>query len=503
LKKYFAYTRVSTVKQGEHGVSLQEQKAEIERYSSQKGLQIVEWFEGRETAAKLGRRVFADMMRRLRAGDADGLVIHKIDRSARNLKDWADIAQLADEGIEIHFIREGVDLRSSSGRLSADVQAVVAANYIRNLREETLKGFYGRLKQGLLPMRAPLGYLDCGAGKPKEIDPVRGPLIREAFHLYASGRFDQVTLLKHLNQLGLRTKEGRPVTINTIGRIFKNPFYCGLIHIAKGNQIFSGIHKPLVSKATFDRVQQVRKGRLPRKERRWGTFLFSRMVRCSDCGRSLIGEVQKGYVYYRCHRRHGKTVCLREDLIDKEAFAALETIQLHPQENIILDRYVAQKRTGASTVQEESTNTIRLQLNAVNARLERLTDLLVDNQIDTGTFNERKKTLLSERLELQSNLQRITVDPTSALSNMEHYVELTKSLYSQYQSGVLQEKRLVLEKAMSNRSVDGKKIEFTLEKQLNQVAKRPQFSFGRPAREANRTFWKKWIDDLCDPNSNR
>jgi hypothetical protein len=44
---------------------------------------------------------------------------------------------------------------------------VVAADFIRNLREETKKGFYGRLKQGLFPPPAPLGYPGCGGGKPK------------------------------------------------------------------------------------------------------------------------------------------------------------------------------------------------------------------------------------------------------------------------------------------------------------------------------------------------
>jgi CheY-like chemotaxis protein len=53
---------------------------------------------------------------------------------------------------------EGVDLRTVSGRLSADIQAVVAAHYSRNLLEETKKGLYGRLKQGFYPLRAPIGY---------------------------------------------------------------------------------------------------------------------------------------------------------------------------------------------------------------------------------------------------------------------------------------------------------------------------------------------------------
>jgi len=68
MKQYFAYTRVSTVKQGEHGVSLQEQKSEIERYALQKGLAISEWFEERETAAKIGRKLFTQLMQRLRKG---------------------------------------------------------------------------------------------------------------------------------------------------------------------------------------------------------------------------------------------------------------------------------------------------------------------------------------------------------------------------------------------------------------------------------------------------
>ena len=89
MKRLFGYTRVSTAKQGEHGVSLQEQKDAILRYAERFGFSIVEWFEERQTAAKRGRPVFNAMMKALRNAKADGVVIHKIDRSARNLKDWA------------------------------------------------------------------------------------------------------------------------------------------------------------------------------------------------------------------------------------------------------------------------------------------------------------------------------------------------------------------------------------------------------------------------------
>src|SRR5690349_9141014 len=180
-KDYFAYVRVSTARQGEHGVSLDQQRAAIESFANRNGFQVGTWFEERQTAAKQGRPVFNRMLQALRAGEAKGVIIHKIDRSARNLRDWADVGELIDSGVEVYFATESLDLNSRGGRLSADIQAVVAADYIRNLREETKKGFYGRLRQGLYPFPARVGYLNAGKGNPKEIDPVQSPLIKRAF----------------------------------------------------------------------------------------------------------------------------------------------------------------------------------------------------------------------------------------------------------------------------------------------------------------------------------
>src|SRR5438046_8556016 len=143
-------------------------------------------------------------MKLLRQGKYRGISLHKLDRGARNLKDWAEIGELSDQGIEVHFVNESLDLHSRGGRLSADIQAVVAADYIRNLREETRKGFYGRLKQGLYPLRAPLGYVDQGKGKRKEPDLVRAPLLKKAFELYATGTYNLDTLVDEMYDLGRR-----------------------------------------------------------------------------------------------------------------------------------------------------------------------------------------------------------------------------------------------------------------------------------------------------------
>jgi site-specific DNA recombinase len=147
MKQYFAYVRVSTVRQGEKGSSLQEQRAAIESYARRNNLTIAAWYEEMETAAAQGRPLFTKLLKALDRRLAAGVIIHKIDRSARNLRDWASLGELHDRGTELHFVHESVDFNSRGGRLSADIQAVVSADYIRNLRDEIRKGFHGRLKQ--------------------------------------------------------------------------------------------------------------------------------------------------------------------------------------------------------------------------------------------------------------------------------------------------------------------------------------------------------------------
>jgi len=62
MKNFYGYTRVSTARQGEHGVSLQQQKDAIEHYARKYDLEISQWFEEQETAARSGRPLFNRMI---------------------------------------------------------------------------------------------------------------------------------------------------------------------------------------------------------------------------------------------------------------------------------------------------------------------------------------------------------------------------------------------------------------------------------------------------------
>jgi DNA invertase Pin-like site-specific DNA recombinase len=123
---YVGYLRVSTERQGVHGVSLQAQRDAILAYARLHYLVVDEWFEERESAAHTGRPIFQKLVEYLKAGKARGVVFHKIDRGARNLRDWVDLMDLLDLGLEVHLAGDNLDLTSRSGRLAADIQAVNA-----------------------------------------------------------------------------------------------------------------------------------------------------------------------------------------------------------------------------------------------------------------------------------------------------------------------------------------------------------------------------------------
>lgn len=467
MNSYFAYTRVSTVKQGERGSSLREQKSAIEAYAARHGLSITGWFEEMETAAKLGRRMFNRMLGELQKGQASGVVIHKIDRSARNLKDWAQLGELIDRGVEVHFAHESLDLNSRGGRLSADIQAVVAADFIRNLREEVKKGFYGRLKQGFYPLRAPMGYLDRGKAKAKAIDPYKGPLVRQMFELYASGRYGLDLLRQEMHQRGLTAPSGRPLSLNGVATVLHNPFYVGIIRIHRTGQTFAGIHEPLVSKSVFDQVQQVLSGKAFPHVLKHG-FAFRRLLKCAACGYSLIGERQKGHVYYRCHTVTCRGTSLRESTIEAQMRCLFNLLALAEEDMRELRDFGDVERSKHLETAAQRQGQLERARGLCEDRLQRLTDAFLDGDVDKETYEQRKGALLHERASLRDALVQPQEDGPAEL--LLKKLERGKAAQQQFNSPFADEKREAVQCVTSNLIVEGKQLAFALHSPFDEVA---------------------------------
>jgi site-specific DNA recombinase len=446
MKSCFAYIRVSTVKQGE-GVSLEAQRDAILVFALRSGITITKWFEEKETAAKSGRPVFLSMMKMLMKREALGVVLHKVDRGARNLADWAKFAELADAGIDVYFATETLDFRSRGGRLTADIQAVIASDFIRNLREETLKGIKGRLQQGLYPFGAPLGYVNNGRGKPKTIDPVKGPLVRRLFGLYVSGRYSLHSLVPEARTMGLTNERGSPITKSGVEKILQNSFYVGVIRIKTTGDTYQGIHEPLVSTQLFQDVQSIRSGKSGKKVTKH-RHRYRGLFMCAMCHAAMTPERQKGHVYYRCHKPQCGTRSVREEVLEH---AVIRALTVHVCGPLSAEWLRAGMGTWNNTALERIAS-IRLQLGQIESRLTQLTNALLDQLIDQKEYMERKHSLLMERARLMEDIGCLPTAHTKQ-NDRERFFERMKNVTLLHEMANDEEKRQLITLTTSNRTV--------------------------------------------------
>jgi site-specific DNA recombinase len=487
MKHCFGYVRVSSLKQGE-GVSLDAQKDAILCFAKHNGITICKWFEEQQTAAKSGRPLFNTMLEALKAGKAEGVIMHKIDRSARNFFDWAKIGELADNGIEVHFATESLDFKSRGGRLTANIQMAVAEDYVRNLRAEVFKGQRGQLERGFYPFSAPIGYLNNGKRQLKTIDPVVGPLIRKSFELYASGQFSFETLRVEMAKRGFLQPNGKPRSKGCFEAFLANPFYAGIIRIKRSGETFQGKHEPLITPALFQQVLDVRAGKGSKKVTRHN-HLFRGLFACGQCQRSMIPELQKGFVYYRCHFPDCAGNSIREECLADAVMEVLDAHQIEPELLAITKEKVADWMRNDACDEQEQLKACALQLSSINDRMEKLEDAAIEQLIDKESFQKRKQKLQLERASIEQKQRGIAQkrrDPDA----VSHFLELVKNLAWHYEEASPAGKRELVEIALSNRSVHSKNVSIEPSNWLRDTYRAVSVLTCAHARTTSRTFYE-------------
>jgi DNA invertase Pin-like site-specific DNA recombinase len=490
MKNVYGYIRVSGKKQIE-GASLVEQRRIISEYARANGLNIIHFFEETKTAAKRGRPFFSKMMKNLKQGRAEGVIIHKIDRSARNLHDWADIGDLIDNNIAVYFAHESLNLNERSGRLSADIQAVMASDYVRNLKQEINKGIQGRLRAGYYPSRAPVGYQDNGRGQLKTIDPIQGKLVKKLFSLYATKQYNIETLSEEMKKRGLKNFRGNSVCKNGISRILHNPFYMGIIKM-KG-ETYEGKHEPLISSKLFKRVQLIMSNRINSSGVKHD-YIFRKKLRCKLCNYCMPGERQKGVVYYRCQTKDCPTKGIREDHVERYVTNFLMSMKLHKKEVVILTSLFEELEHDSKKITHDQIDSISLQINKLESDHNRLLDAYIDGLIEKEIYSKKKQEYLFKKKEFEEYIQELEKGKKHEnLQNAKKFLELSDSPVKYYNSGNLEEKRELLKNVSSNLLVTGKGVEFLPLSPYNDIVNRDILVNCDESRGIPRTLTSKII----------
>ncbi len=96
--KYIAYCRKSTDEKEKQILSIEQQIYELKQFAQRENLEIIEFLTEAQTAKVPGRKIFADLIRKIEQGEVDGIISWNPDRLARNSIDGGKIIYLVDEG---------------------------------------------------------------------------------------------------------------------------------------------------------------------------------------------------------------------------------------------------------------------------------------------------------------------------------------------------------------------------------------------------------------------
>ena len=152
-KSIACYTRVSTVDQT--GAA---QRAEIEKWLDNNGIQPerVVWYEDKETGATLRRPAFEKLQRDIFNGRISTVVIWKLDRLSRNLRDGINVlADWADRGLKVVSITQQLEFNGTLGKMLATLLFGLAEMDLSNIRERQRAGIDAARKRGVYKGRQP------------------------------------------------------------------------------------------------------------------------------------------------------------------------------------------------------------------------------------------------------------------------------------------------------------------------------------------------------------
>ena len=144
------YTRVSTVEQVLDGASLDAQRAALAAEAERRGWDLEVVTDAGFSGKDLDRPGMADALGRLDRGQADVLLVLRLDRVSRSVADFAGlVARSGRKGWRLAIMEPALDTADGAGRFTAHVLAA-AAEYERDLiRARTREGMAQRKAEGV------------------------------------------------------------------------------------------------------------------------------------------------------------------------------------------------------------------------------------------------------------------------------------------------------------------------------------------------------------------
>lgn len=476
------YCRFSSEAQRD-GYSIEAQVRAITEWAAREGHTIKKFYiDEARSGTNDNREDFQNMVADAASGTFRAVVVHKLDRFARDRYDSAVYRhKLKTHGVRVISVLEPLDDSPESVMMEAVLEGM-AEYYSRNLSREVRKG----KKEVALKAQHNGGPVPYGYRVDEQMRyvpiPEEAAVIREIFsRLDGGSSYADVT--RWAISQGLRTRRGSYFNEAFIAHMTTNTMLVGRFSYGLRSKvgqepiIIEDAIEPIVDADVFWRVHNatLARKRGPRPRVKEDDYILTGYLFCAHCGSHLFGfKSKKEYKsrngadrlyearFYRCarkdpmkhNRRHEPDVVLqrchlrsiRKDVLETFVFSAIENVLFS---QATMDWVVAElsvrlkQRKQNAQNNAADANAYRKELEKVRNQKARLLDLYLSEALDKATFALKSRELDSREGFLDGEIKRlsapvsIVVEPDKIKTALEGFIKSPNADSSEYKKRLL------------------------------------------------------------------
>lgn len=463
--KVALYPRVSTTEQANEGYSIGEQIERLEKYCDAMNWTVYKVYtDPGYSGGDLNRPGLQTLIKDVKAGKIDKVVVYKLDRLSRSQKDTLYLIEdvFLANNTDFVSITENFDTSSPFGIAMIGILSVFAQLEREKIKERMTMGREARAKKGLYsPSKNILIGYDYVDGL-LQVNSYEKMIVNEVFDLFVSGT--PVRTIAHiLTEKGLTHHYGE-WNDTTVRRILINRHYIGEVKYQK--KWYKGVHTPIVEIGKFNKAQEILKYRRDsyHSSNKHSSYLGG-LIWCKRCGARYHpkaikprkdGTVIKKYMCYSRSKRMAKmimdpncnnTVFLLDEL-EEAVFNEIRKLSLDPA---YLDEIREERADGG----EDKISIIQKEIEHLSEMISGYMDLYPLKKLTLQEVEAKIEPLADRREKLEDELAVLLDEEDDSLLSAEDALELVRSFDDILDQGNFDEIRKTLEILIERIEIDG------------------------------------------------
>jgi len=480
--RYILYARKSTESEDRQVASIQDQIDVMTEVAKELKLNIVETMTESSSGFKIGRKVFNEMASKIEDGQADGVVVWKLSRLARNPDDAGRIMGLLQRKQIKHIRTADRDWLPDDNVTMMYVEFAFTNQFSRDLSVDTTRGLNKKALRGWCPKSIlPLGYMHSPYKKLGEHeiipDPERFDIVTKVLKMVASRELSMPQAYQFAYDNGLRTKDGKKLSKSVFYHLLYEPFYFGKFEypLHSGNW-FEGKHEKAI---TYEEHELILKNRgrknNPRPQKH--LFPFTGMMKCGECGCSIVIDPKvkvlkdgttQNYNYYRCTKKKSK--CSQKYLeskeLGKQLLDLISSIEIPEVFHEWAIEELKKEQQKEITSRNEIVEISRGKYDEITQKIDELVKGWLDKKVPEGAYKRNLELLEKDQSKYKSLLDNSHERTKEWIKKAENVFNFANDAKFVFEHGGLTEKNNILMNLGANIVIKDLKINLEIDKPL-------------------------------------